>query len=643
MVTHVIGTAGHVDHGKSTLVAALTGIHPDRLKEEQEREMTIDLGFAWLTLPNGESVGIVDVPGHRDFIENMLAGVGGIDAALLVIAADEGIMPQTREHLIILDLLGVERGIVVLSKIDLVDDPEWLDLIESDIRHALQGTTLQNAPIVRVSANTRAGLDILLETLEHLLADTPSRPDLGKPRLPIDRVFSISGFGTVVTGTLIDGCLNLGDEIEILPKGLKGRIRGLQTHKKKTPYAQPGSRTAVNISGIEVKQIQRGDVLTLPGLYQPTQRLDARCRLIPDAHAPLQHNSEVKVFVGSSEVLARVRVLGAEAIHPGEEGWLQLETYSPLVVSRGDRFILRRPSPGETIGGGIVLEPHPQKRYRRFDPQTLEHLSVLSQGTSDKTLLVTLQNAGPLPLSLAAKRAGLTTEEIFRILNDPDGSKHFFALAAVDSPNEEPFLFTLTQWQDLQRKALSIVEHYHRQYPLRIGIPREALRSQLRLSPPLFQAALHQWLRTGMLSEHGQFIAHPHHKVRFNTQQTIQVEHLLRRFATTPYAPPTIRECIELVGQEVFNALIENGTIVAISDEIAFRKTDFQTMVRFVILHLKNHSALSVAEFRDHFQTSRRYALAFLEYMDALGITRRDGDVRILTPQGEKVAQTLTD
>ncbi|MCX8024339.1 MAG: SelB C-terminal domain-containing protein, partial [Thermanaerothrix sp.] len=535
------------------------------------------------------------------------------------------------------------HGIVVLTKIDLVDDPEWLDLIENDIRYTLRGTTLQDAPIVRVSAHTRFGLNILIETLERLLVETPSRPDLGKPRLPVDRVFSIAGFGTVVTGTLIDGCLNLGDEIEILPQGIRGRIRGLQTHKKKTQRALPGSRTAVNIAGIEVRQIQRGDVITLPGLYQPTQRLDVHCRLTYDAHAPLQHNSEVKVFVGSSEVLARVRVLGAEAIHPGEEGWLQLETYSPLVVARGDRFILRRPSPGETIGGGTVLEPHSPKRYRRFDAQILERLSALNQGTPDKTLWIMLQNTGPLPLSLAAKRAGLTIEEIHRLINDPAASKHFFALESVDVSNEEPVLFTLAQWQDLQRKALTIVEHYHHQYPLRTGIPREALRSQLRLSPSLFQAALREWLRAGLLREHRQLIAQPHHEVRFNAQQAAQVEQLLKRFAASPYTPPPLRECLEIVGQEVLNALIENKTLIAVSDDIVFRRSEYQIMIAFVISHLKNHPTLNVAEFRDHFQTSRRYALAFLEHLDTLGITQRNADARVLTSQGETIAQTLTD
>ena len=266
----VIGTAGHVDHGKSTLIAALTGVHPDRLKEEQEREMTIELGFGWLTLPSGEEIGIVDVPGHRDFIENMLAGIGGIDAALLVIAADEGVMPQTKEHLAILDLLQIPAGLIVITKTDIAPDPEWLALVEADIRAAVADTVLQAAPIVRVSAKVKTGLEKLLSTLTETLGDKPDRLDLGRPRLPIDRVFSMPGFGTVVTGTLSDGHLALGDEVVVLPFAAKGRVRGLQTHKKKEERAVPGSRTAVNISGIAVEQISRGDVVVKPGQYQPT-------------------------------------------------------------------------------------------------------------------------------------------------------------------------------------------------------------------------------------------------------------------------------------------------------------------------------------------------------------------------------------
>jgi selenocysteine-specific elongation factor len=306
----VLGTAGHVDHGKSTLVEALTGTHPDRLKEEREREMTIDLGFAWFQLPNGEEVGIVDVPGHRDFIENMLAGVGGIDAALFVVAADEGVMPQTREHLAILDLLHIDGGVVALTKIDLVDDPDWLELVEEDVRRVLAGTVLETARLVRVSARTGEGIPELVTALEETLSGRLARPDLGRPRLPVDRVFTIAGFGTVVTGTLSDGRLRIGDEVEVLPSKIRGRVRGLQTHKRKEEAAVPGSRTAVNISGVTLDQIKRGEVVAHPGDYHPTRRLDVRLRLLPDASSPVRHNTEVKLYLGAAEVVARLRLLG---------------------------------------------------------------------------------------------------------------------------------------------------------------------------------------------------------------------------------------------------------------------------------------------------------------------------------------------
>jgi selenocysteine-specific elongation factor len=368
----VIGTAGHVDHGKSTLIEALTGMNPDRLKEERERQMTIDLGFAWMELPSGEQVGIVDVPGHRDFIENMLAGVGGIDAALFVVAADEGVMPQTREHLAILDILQIRAGLVALTKIDLIDDPDWLDLVEEDVRQVLVGTVLEDVPVVRVSAKNGTGTSELLDILDEVLAERPPRQDLGRPRLPVDRVFSIAGFGTVVTGTLSDGHLQIGEEVEILPNGTQGRIRGLQTHKQKEDLALPGSRTAVNISGVTLEEIRRGDVVAHRGDYQPTRRMDVKFRLLKDASLALKHNTEVKLFVGAAEVLARVRTLGSEVINPGEPGWLQLEMKAPVVVMRGDHYILRRPSPGETMGGGTIIDPNPVGRHKRFTHGLIE-------------------------------------------------------------------------------------------------------------------------------------------------------------------------------------------------------------------------------------------------------------------------------
>ena len=382
----VIGTAGHVDHGKSTLIAALTGTHPDRLKEEQAREMTIELGFGWLTLPNGEEIGIVDVPGHRDFIENMLSGIGGIDAALLIIAADEGVMPQTKEHLAILDLLQIPAGTIVMTKTDLVSNSAWLDLVEADIRAAVSDTVLKDAPILRVSAKTKTGLDELISTLSKLLEEKPARLDLNRPRLPIDRVFTMSGFGTVVTGTLSDGHLSVGDEVQILPSGFTGRIRGLQTHKKKEEEATPGSRVAVNISGLTTEQIRRGEVVTHPDQYQATRRLDARFRLLKDSSSPVKHGDEVKFFVGASETIATLRLLGTEELSPGEEGWIQLELRDPVLATRGDRYILRRPSPGETIGGGVIVDHQPKGRHKRFDENILKSLEALLQGSPSDIL-----------------------------------------------------------------------------------------------------------------------------------------------------------------------------------------------------------------------------------------------------------------
>jgi selenocysteine-specific elongation factor len=618
----VIGTAGHVDHGKSTLIAALTGTHPDRLKEEQEREMTIDLGFAWLTLPGGEEVGIVDVPGHRDFIENMLAGVSGIDAALLVIASDEGIMPQTREHLAILDLLQIKNGIVVLTKIDLVDDPAWLDLIEGDIQSLLRGTVLQDAPIVRVSSRTRAGLPELLQTLDLLLRDIPSRPDLGRPRLPVDRVFSIAGFGTVITGTLTDGCLSSGDDIEILPSGLRGRIRGLQTHKKKEEIAVPGSRTAVNISAVGVGEIHRGEVVVHPGQYQNTRRIDVHFRLLGDVTSPLHHHTEAKLFIGTSENIVDVRLLGTEALNPGEQGWLQLELRSPMVVVRGDRFILRRPSPGETLGGGRVVDSQPKARHKRFDSTILQALEIMAQGSPADVFLHTSLTLGP-----ALSRDVIS----FSKLEPTIASTAFKEL--IDSGQLiqlEDVVIAISYWSTLKDSTQTTLATYHQSYPLRRGMPREELRGRLKLPPYIFNQVLSRLASLGILTEGPRWVALPEHKVRFSPFQQVKVEKLLAKFTAAPFAPPSIKECQVEVGEDVFSTLLECGDLVAVSDEIVFRKTDYDGMVDKIQQAIQQKGKMTLAEVRDLLQTSRRYVQALLEYMDATGITVREGDVRRL-------------
>jgi selenocysteine-specific elongation factor len=636
----VIGTAGHVDHGKSTLVQAITGTHPDRLKEEREREMTIDLGFAWFTLPDGEEVGIVDVPGHRDFIENMLAGIGGIDAALFVVAADEGVMPQTNEHLAILDLLQVQGGIVVLNKIDLIDDAEWLDLVEADLREVLTGTVLEKAPIVRVSARTHAGIPQLLDVLSEILKERPPRLDLNRPRLPVDRVFTISGFGTVVTGTLSDGCLQTGDEIEILPRGARGRVRGLQTHKRKEETAIPGSRTAINLSGVTLEQVQRGDIVAHPGDYRPTRRVDVRFRLLRDASQPLRHNTEVKFFLGAAEMLGRVRLLGTEELSPGEQGWLQLELSQPVVATRGDRYILRRPSPGETLGGGSIADPHPNRRHKRFSEETLARLKALAQGSPNDIMQQAMLALGVAPVQAVIERSNLEIEIARQAIDELVANGQFEILDNQHSQAPQAHLagdVLLTSqafWKTFNARATEEVRQYHQAYPLRPGVPREELKSRLKnlaqSQPRLFNAAMNKLMAQGSLTERGPTVSLPEHEIRFNPKQIQAIEGLMGRFAAAPYAPPSVKESVAEVGEEVFNALLEQKKLVGVSSEVVFRQEDYEHMVTEVRGLIQAEGQVTAAEARDHFNTSRRYILALLEHLDAIGVTIRDGDARRL-------------
>lgn len=627
----VIGTAGHVDHGKSTLIAALTGTHPDRLKEEQYREMTIELGFGWLTLPNGEEVGIVDVPGHRDFIENMLSGIAGIDAALLVIAADEGVMPQTREHLAILDLLQVPAGLIVLTKIDLAPDSAWLDLVETDIRAAVASTVLKDAPIVRVSAKTKSGLTDLTSSLQSLLETKPARPDLNRPRLPIDRVFSMSGFGTVVTGTLSDGRFSIGDDVEILPYGPRGRIRGLQTHKKKEDVAIPGSRTAVNISGVETESITRGEVVVHPGQYQPTRRIDARLRLLPDVSSSIKHNSEVKFFVGASETIGVLRLLGMEELAAGQEGWIQLELRDPVVTVRGDRFILRRPSPGETLGGGAVIDHQPRGRHKRFDENILKSLESLSRGTPSEILFEAALALHAAPIRDIVARSRLESSNAESALTQLLTTNSLLSLEqGTPTVTSDLLVIALPHWNTLHDKTLEIVRSYHQNFPLRRGIPREELKSRLKLSARIFQGWVTSLIARGLLNEARSLLAMPGHEVKFDNSQQARVQALNRRFEQNPFSPPGVKECQTEVGEEVLNALVEREDFVIVSPDVIFRKEDYDAAVKQIHAMLIQNETLTLAEVRDRFGTSRKYAQALLEHLDAIGMTAREGDYRKL-------------
>lgn len=617
---HVIGTAGHVDHGKSTLVQALTGIDPDRLAEEKAREMTIDLGFAWMTLA-GEDVGIVDVPGHRDFIENMLAGVGGIDLALFVIAADEGIMPQTREHLAILDLLAVPRGVVALTKTDLIDDPDWLELVMLEAGEALRGTALADSPIVPVSARTGAGLDQLRNELASALHEIEPRIDLGIPRLPIDRVFSLPGFGTIVTGTLLDGRLRVGDEVEIVPGPGRGRIRGLQTHKTRLDVALPGSRVAVNLTGIDRDELRRGQVIAAPGHLRGTLLIDAQYRHLPDADAPLRHNVAVKLFVGSSETAARTRIIGGDQIAPGETGWLQLALSEPVAVARGDRFILRRPSPGATIGGGGVLDAHPGRRHRRFRPDSAERFRSLALGDPADLLLRALIRLGPIPAKGLWEKAGLP---------EADGQPHLQRL--IDEGQVialDKALVAASTVEQLKEQILAELARYHGEEPLREGLDREALRSRLKTPPPVFAFARESLVAAGLLAETGTLLRLPEHRVTFSAEQELAVARLLAEMDNLGVQSPGVKACKAAVGEAVYFALVDQGRLIPLPDDVVYSAAVHARLVDRLTGYLGEHGSISAAEARDLLGTSRKYAIALLEHLDELHLTRRSGDIRL--------------
>jgi selenocysteine-specific elongation factor len=636
----VIGTAGHVDHGKSTLVRALSGIDPDRLKEEKARGMTIDLGFAWIELPmpaaQSESVGIVDVPGHIDFIKNMLAGVGGIDLAMLVIAADEGVMPQTREHLAILDLLAVPACLVVLTKIDRVEDPEWLDLIQLDVHDLLAPTRLAGAPVVGVSALSGTGLDALRGELARLLADLPPRRNRARPRLPIDRIFSLSGLGTIVTGTLSDGAFAVGDAVEILPAGLPARIRGLQTHKQPVAQGEPGSRLALNLAGVGVEDLHRGDVVARPGTLQKTNLIDVHFRLLADAPRPLTHNSRVDFFSGAAEVGAYARVLGAEQFAPGNAGFLQLRLEQPVVVLPGDRFILRQPSPSLTLGGGEVLNALPRRRWRRHDPVALARLQTLQKGEPSELLLQALV------------RRPLLTERELRAAADlePDvatASLAELAAAGLIVPIAvaagEPLLLALDTWSALLGQLGAQLTAYHRQYPLRRGAPRSELRSRLQGLLPQVQIATRaanallaaaeaagQWRSDEQVVGLADFVPQP------DARRQAAIDRLLARYAAAPFAPPNLQDSLLALGDdtELLAYLLEQGVLVRVGSDVLLRKGDFDAMLAGIRHHLEAHGSITLAEVRDLFGTSRKYAQAVLEEMDAQRITRREGEGRVL-------------
>ena len=618
---YVIGTAGHVDHGKSALVQALSGIDPDRWAEEKARGLTIDLGFAWCELPSGRAVSIVDVPGHERFIKNMLAGVGGINLALLVIAADEGVMPQTREHLDILDLLDIDRGLVALTKVDLVDE-EWIALVEEEIGELLAETSLAGSQVAPVSALTGEGVEELRTLIDAQIDDLPPIPSQGRPRLPIDRSFSISGFGAVVTGTLLDGALSVGDPVTIEPGRIDCRVRGLQSHEESLETAPPGARTAVNLSGVSANDIERGMVLTSPGWLEPTAAVDIRLRAVADASKPLPHNATRTLHVGADEVQARVRLLEGDSLLPGDSTWAQLRLERPIAAARGDHFVLR--SADSTVAGGRIVDTRP-RRHHRNDASTLQALQRLLDGSPDDTLLTVLQRMEPVRWSELVARSELAPDEALAAIERQIGDGSAVVLDE-GGLSESAVLMSEAGLGAMVARAEAAVTDYVNQYPLRAGLPREDLRSRVQLPQRSFAFLQQHLTESGRLIVNDGSFDLPARSVALSAEQQAQVDLLMPRLAAQGVRPETDPS----LDPDLLEYLEAQHLIVRLKGGVSLDRGVFDGMVAETRALLESQERATLADVRDRLGTSRKVAQAFLEHLDTIRMTRRVGDARVL-------------
>jgi selenocysteine-specific elongation factor len=628
----IVGTAGHIDHGKTSLVKALTGIDTDRLKEEKERGISIELGFANLVLSDDLHLGIVDVPGHERFVKTMLAGVGGIDLVVLVIGADEGVMPQTREHLHICELLQVKRGIVALTKVDIIE-PDWLEMVQADLEAFLAGTFLEGAPVIPVSSVTGQGLAQLRTALREM-AETvePKRHD-GIFRLPIDRVFTMRGFGTVVTGTLWSGTVKVGDEVVVLPRELRSRVRRLQVHGQTVEQAWAGQRVAVNLPGLEVDQLNRGDLLAFAGTLKPAMAFDVSLALLKDAPRALRNRARVRFHLGTSEVLARVVLLDREELNPGEEAFAHLRLEAPATALAGDRYVIRSYSPALTIGGGSVLDPTPPVR-RRPRAQLLEHLNVLQTGTSGQQVERLLLQAGPALISMEALRATASLDEttlkgeLARLIESgvaiPLGAKG--ELGHVHR----------TTYDRLAAEILSRLEEFHRKEPLKDGLPKEELRTKLpSVGPALFARLLQGLVESQRIAIDREKVRHFLHRPTFSADEQAIKGRLETIYRSAGFQPPDLESALAQAGANnktgvtLFHRLADEGTVIKIKDNLYLHRDYYERAKGVLLDHFKGHATITVPEFKDLLGVSRKFAIPFLEHFDSVKLTRRQGDERV--------------
>lgn len=616
----VIGTAGHVDHGKSALIEAITGIHPDRLIEEQTRGLTIELGFGWTNLPSGIEISLIDVPGHVRFVRHMLSGVGGIDAALLVIAADEGIMPQTIEHMNILNLLEINKGIVVFTKCDLVDQ-DWLNLLKEDFEQTMAETSLKDAPIVFTSTVTRSGISELLAELDKLVSDLDAPRDINKARLPIDRVFTMTGFGTVVTGTLLDGRLEVGDLVEISPTGKTARIRGLQAHNTEIKIANPGSRVAVNLSGIQINEVSRGHVLGMEGSLSSAFSFDASIKLVNDEK--IKHNLKVHVHVGSAEVQGRIRLLDSENTQDLDQTFVQILLSEPISISEGDLYVARISD--RTLGGGKVISINPP-RHKRFDAEVLALLAQQLTGTIETRILGILEQIQPATQSQVTSALTESSQSVEDGIEKLVSSEQIVILQASEQTS---LLMTNNLVTRIRADTEKIIHEYNQHWHLRFGIPKEELRAHLKLDSRLFSVLLDTF-QNDLVDIKEDIVTLKTWKPQINQDEQSKINDIINLLHQGVFAPPRLDTDLELLGY-----LQGIGEVKDLGDGVIFTNTHYLSATKIVLKQFNLGRNSSLAEIRDLIGTNRRITQALLETMDKEGITQRLGDERRITEAGK--------
>ncbi len=627
----ILGTAGHIDHGKTTLVKALTGIDTDRLKEEKARGITIELGFAFLDLPSGQRLGIVDVPGHERFVRHMVAGAAGVDLVALIIAADEGVMPQTREHLDICKLLGVKHGLVVLTKIDMVDE-EWLELVTEDVAEYVEGTFLEGAPIIPVSGVSGQGIPELKAALAELVDQLEEQPAEGPFRLPVDRVFTMKGFGTVITGTATGGQIAIGQEVSIYPRGITAKVRGLQVHNQEVNQARRGQRTAINLQGIEKAGVERGDVLATPGSLEPSLWLDLEVKALPDMARPLKHRAPIRLHTGSSEVLGRVLWLDRDELLPGDTALGQVRLEAPVAVMAGDHYVLRSYSPVHTVAGGVVLHPHPG-RHKRGRPEVMADLKVLVSGQPRQKVAVHARLAG---------QAGLTLGELPRLV--PLSPKALEALVGdmlskqelVRFDKEGGRMIAASVQQELLDQALVLLTAYHQANPLKAGMPREELRRRLISGEDakLFAHLMRKLEGGQSVVADKDLLRLPEHQVQLAGADQALRERIEKAYAAGGLAPPNWAEVVEGVNpaqaKQVVGVLVDEGVLVKVKQDFYYHAQPLAEIKGRLVEFLRANQKIDAGQFKEMTGLSRKYIIPLLEYFDSTQVTMRVGDHRLL-------------